>query len=152
MTTPQPRLGAPPETIDDPAVASIMAAHPISVRPDTDLKAALRLMTSVGIHHLPVIEPDGRCLGVVAEAELVRCLTHGVGLPGSGWLRVRQLVRHVEPIPLTARRSDAARKMYADGSDVVLVADGKGFRGIVTATDVLRSLIRPDDLEAEAAP
>ena len=98
MTTPQRRLAAAPETIDDPAVASIMA-HPVGIPPDTDLTAALRRMTSMGIRHLPVIEAGGRCLGVVAEAELVRCLAQGLGLPYSGWLRVGQLVRRVEPIP-----------------------------------------------------
>lgn len=148
MTTQQRRLTEPPETIDDPTVASIMAAHPIGIPPNTDLTTALRLMTSLGIHHLPVIEADGSCLGLVAEAELVRCLAQGLGLPGSGWLRVGQLVRRVEPIPPTARRSDAARQMCADGSDVVPVADGNGFRGIVTATDVLRSLFRHDEPEA----
>ena len=102
----------------------------------------------MGIRHLPVIEAGGRCLGVVAEAELVRCLAQGLGLPYSGWLRVGQLVRRVEPIPPTARRSDAARQMCADGSDIVLVMDGNGLRGIVTVTDVLRSLAGPDDPQA----
>jgi CBS domain-containing protein len=147
MTTPQRRLAAAPETIDDPAVASIMA-HPVSIPPDTDLTAALRRMTSMGIRHLPVIEAGGRCLGVVAEAELVHCLAQGLGLPYSGWLRVGQLVRRVEPILPTARRSDAARQMCADGSDIVLVMDGNGLRGIVTVTDVLRSLAGPDDPQA----
>jgi CBS domain-containing protein len=36
--------------------------------------------------------------------------------------------------------------MCADGSDIVLVMDGNGLRGIVTVTDVLRSLAGPDDL------
>lgn len=144
MTTPQRRPASAPETIDDPAVASIMV-HPIGIPPDTDLTAALRLMMSLGLRHLPVIEAGGRCLGVVAESELVRCLAQGLGLPYSGWLRVGRLVRRVEPIPSTARRSDAARQMCADGSDVVLVMDGNGLRGIVTATDVLRSLGRPEE-------
>jgi CBS-domain-containing membrane protein len=153
VTTPQRRLAAPPETIvDDPPVTSIMAAHLIGIPPDTDLTAALRLMASMGVRHLPVIEAGGRCLGVIVEADLVRSLAQGLGLPYSGWLNVGALVRRLEPIPPTARRSDAARQMCADGSDVVLVADGDGvhgiFHGIVTATDVVRSLARPDDPEA----
>jgi CBS-domain-containing membrane protein len=153
VTTPQRRLAAPPETIvDDPPVTSIMAAHLIGIPPDTDLTAALRLMASMGVRHLPVIEAGGRCLGVIVEADLVRSLAQGLGLPYSGWLNVGALARRLEPIPPTARRSDAARQMCADGSDVVLVADGNGvhgiFHGIVTATDVVRSLARPDDPEA----
>jgi hypothetical protein len=58
-----------------------------------------RRLASMGIRHLPVIEAGGRCLGVVAEAELVHCLAQGLGLPYSGWLRVGHLVRRVEPIP-----------------------------------------------------
>ena len=122
-----------------------MAAHLIGVTPRTDLTAALRLMTSMRIRHLPVIEAGGRCLGIIEEADLARCLGEGLGLPGSGWLRVGQLVHRVVPIPATARRSDAARQMCTDGSDVVLVADGNRLFGIVTATDILRSLARPDN-------
>jgi CBS domain-containing protein len=145
MSTPQRRLAAPPDTIDDdPAVSSIMAPHTVVITPDAELGAALRLMASMGIRHLPVVEPGGRCRGVVVEADLVHSLAQGLGLAGSGWLRVGELVRPVEPVPPTARRSDAARRMCADGGDVVLVADGNGLRGIVTATDVLRSLVRPE--------
>ena len=42
----------------------------------------------------------------------------------------------------------AARQMCADGSDIVLVMHGNGLRGIVTVTDVLRSLAGPDDPQA----
>jgi CBS domain-containing protein len=148
MTTPE--RAVPPETVDDdPPVTTIMAAHLIAITPDTELTAALPLMASMDIRHLPVIEA-GRCLGVVLEADLVRCLAQGPGLGGAAWLRVGEIARPVEPLPPTARRSDAAARMWASGSDVVLVADTDGLRGIVTATDILRSLARTVGTAADA--
>ena len=42
-------------------------------------------------------------------------------------------------MPITARRSDAARRM-ANGADAVLVTRGDRLLGIVTAGDLIRSL------------
>jgi CBS domain-containing protein len=55
-------------------------------------------------------------------------------------VHVEELTRPVEPLPMTARRSDAARRMQAEHADVVLVVDGARLVGIVTATDIVRSL------------
>jgi CBS domain-containing protein len=142
VTTPQRRTSVhlPAGTVDDPTVTSMMTGRLTAVTPDTDLTDALRLMTSLRLHHLPVIEAGGRYLGVVEDADLTRRLAEGLGLPYSGWLRVGALVRRTLPVPRTARRSDAVRQMLADDSDVVLVADGDRPCGLLTATDVLRSL------------
>ena len=142
MTTPQrrPEVHLRPESVDDPPVTSMMTGHLTGITSDTELTDALRLMTSLGIHHLPVIEAGGRYLGVVEDADLARHLAEGLGLPYSGWLRVGALVRQALSVPRTARRSDAVRQMLADESDVVLVADGDRPCGNLTATDVLRSL------------
>jgi cystathionine beta-synthase len=146
MTQTQRQHGAPLEMFDDdPPVTSIMAGFVIGVTPKTDLTAALRLMNSMNIRQLPVIEAGGRYVGVIEEADLTRCLAQGLGRPYSSWLHVGQLVHRVVPVPSTARRSDVARQMCADQTDVVLVADGNSPRGIVTVSDVLRSLARPDN-------
>jgi hypothetical protein len=101
MTTPRRRLAASLETPDDPPVTSIMATRVSVVPPDTDLTVALRLMTSLHVHHLPVIEVDGRYLGVIEDSELAHHLARGLGLPYSGWLRVGALVRRAVPVPPT---------------------------------------------------
>ncbi len=49
------------------------------------------------------------------------------------------MARPVEAMPITARRSDAARRM-ANGADAVLVTRGDRLLGIVTASDLIRSL------------
>ena len=72
---------------------------------------------------------------------MVRHLAAGPGFPVDRTATpVGLLTRPVASLPVSARRSDAARCMDADGIDVVLVTDGQGLVGIVTATDLVRSL------------
>lgn len=143
MPDQQPRLAAPPETLDDtaaedPAVDSLMTPRVVAITPDAPLRTALRLMASGDVRHLPVLD-GGRCLGIVVETDLVHAVAVG------GCSVVGPLARPVPAVPATARRSTAARAMLAGDVDAVLVADGARLVGIVTATDLVRSLAeRPD--------
>jgi CBS domain-containing protein len=47
----------------------------------------------------------------------------------------------VPALRLTDRRSAAAQQMHAAGTDAVLVTDGPRVLGIVTAVDLIRSLV-----------
>lgn len=55
-------------------VRDLMTADPVSVRPNTKVKAALALLDDNDITTLPVVTPDGRLCGVVSEADLIRDL------------------------------------------------------------------------------
>ncbi|RYB07190.1 HPP family protein [Lichenibacterium ramalinae] len=53
------------------SVADIMTAPVVTVRPDTRLADLVRLMARTGLHHLPVVEADGRLAGIVAQSDLI---------------------------------------------------------------------------------
>lgn len=142
MTTGPPTLAAPTEALDDdPPLTEMMTTYLVGVTSTAPVSTALRLMAANGVRHLPVIR--GRdCCGIVLEADLARFVAGGPGSPAHRAVRlVEELTRPTRPLPLTARRSDAARRMHAESSDAVLVINEDRLVGIVTATDVVRSLV-----------
>jgi acetoin utilization protein AcuB len=48
-----------------------MSRHPITVRPDTSLFDALRLMREEHVRRLPVLNKDGKLVGIVLEKDLL---------------------------------------------------------------------------------
>lgn len=48
-----------------------MSRHPITIRPDVSLHDALRLMREEGIRRLPVLDKDGKMVGIVLERDLL---------------------------------------------------------------------------------
>jgi CBS domain-containing protein len=59
------------EVLDWP-VSRAMTAPPIVITPDTDVLAALALMTQRRIRHLPVVSSSGELHGIVSIGDLVK--------------------------------------------------------------------------------
>jgi CBS domain-containing protein len=134
-TTPGQLVAEPADLLDDdPTVDSFMSRDVIAVGPAADPVTALRTMAGHHVHHLAVLEPRG-VDGLLTETMATRAIADDrLGTP-VGDLTVR--LPRVRP---RNRRSDAARIMYANGVDAVLVVDDDTVLGIVTATDLVRSL------------
>jgi CBS domain-containing protein len=121
-----------------PALASELATAPvISVDDDVDALAALRIMQTNQIRHLPVLA-DGTCVGLVSETDLLfGLLTRNRGpLPTCGELCHR-------PPPTVddrASRAMAAKTMRESGSDALVVFSGRHVVGVLTAVDLVGSL------------
>lgn len=135
------RLAAPPEAADDdPTVAALMTTHLVGITPDAPLSTALRLMATTGVRHLPVLSGT-RCLGMVTESDVLHALaTAPSPLHAAPDIAMAALTRRSVTVAPTDRRSTAARRMREAGTDAVLVVRTGTLVGIVTATDVVRSL------------
>lgn len=145
MTARQHRLAAPPETLDDdPAVGEFMTRRIVAIVPEAELSVALQLMVAREVRHLPVFEGE-RCVGLVLDTDVTRLLAIEHRAPGMPPQRVRDVCRQVPAVEPGARRSTVARSMRAGGIDAVLVTDGERLLGIVTATDLIRSLAAEAD-------
>ena len=59
--------GRSPETT---RVRDVASTAPVTVDPEQDLHEALRLMATHQIRRLPVVEEDGRVVGVLAQADV----------------------------------------------------------------------------------
>lgn len=125
---------ATPGSLDaDPPVTSMMTTRIVAVTPDAPLTVAVRLMASGPVRHLPVMD-GSRCLGVVGETDLVRAVAVG------GYPVVGPLARPVPTLPVSARRAEAATAVLAGDLGAALVVDDGRLVGIITATDLVRSL------------
>jgi CBS domain-containing protein len=54
----------------DTAVGEIASDDVVSVRPEQDLDEALRVMARYQVRRLPVVEEDGRLVGIFAQADV----------------------------------------------------------------------------------
>ncbi len=143
-------LNAPPEALDDdPPLSGLMTHQLLGITPDAELRVALRLLASAGVRHLPVLDGNA-CIGVITEADVLRALTQPRPLLGPSPM-VAQLCRPAPALKAGDRRTVAAAAMHDTGLDVVLVIEHGLLVGIVTATDLVRSLA-PGQTARPAAP
>lgn len=56
----------------DTPVREIMSSPAITVSPDTDIDECCRIMEANQIRRVPVIDAQGGCCGIVAQADLAR--------------------------------------------------------------------------------
>lgn len=56
--------------------SAVMSAPLVAVHPDEDFEDAAQVMKENHIHHLPVIDDDGRLLGIVAQSDLGRRMSN----------------------------------------------------------------------------
>ena len=61
--------GKDPQTV---TVREVASTDLVTIDPEQDLDEALRLMASHQVRRLPVVEEDGRLVGVVAQADVAR--------------------------------------------------------------------------------
>jgi CBS domain-containing protein len=55
----------------DPLVSDIMTRDPIVVTPETPLKEAIQLIATNHISGLPVVNADGKLVGIISETDLM---------------------------------------------------------------------------------
>lgn len=56
--------------------SAVMSAPLVAIHPDETFDTAVEMMKENHVHHLPVIDGDGRLLGIVAQSDLGRRLTN----------------------------------------------------------------------------
>lgn len=152
--------------VKETAVREVMTSGVMAVRADADFKAMVTVMRSQRISAFPVIDTEGRVIGVVSEADLL--LKEAASVPGEGAVWLPRLLdrskaagicaAEVMTKPAITIREDAsvgvaARLMRSRKLKRLPVVDGDGqLRGIVTRTDLLAVFERPDDeIRAEIA-
>jgi CBS domain-containing protein len=57
---------------DQTTVREVASTNLVTIDPQQDLDEALRLMAKHQVRRLPVVEEDGRLIGVVAQADVAR--------------------------------------------------------------------------------
>jgi CBS domain-containing protein len=146
-------------------VRDIMDPDPATVAPETPVEAVVRLMGEHELPGVPVVDDDGRCVGIVTEADLVLPddqgdlhIPHYVNLFG-GTVFLEPLSRFEHRLrkafasdaaDMMTRRPDtvgpdttvreAARLIHESGHNRLPVVENGRLVGVVTRVDVLGAL------------
>ena len=146
------------------AVRDIMG-RPATVQPDTPVEEVVALLRKHGVPGVPVVDGEGRCVGIVTEADLVLPddqgdlhLPHYINLFG-GTVFLEPLGRYEQRLrkafastaedmmtrdPDTVRPDvdvkEAARLIHSTGHNRLPVVEDGRLVGVVTRLDVLGAL------------
>jgi CBS domain-containing protein len=128
-------------------VSQAMRDEVFSVRPDQSVLEAVELMAAARIRHVPVVDDDGRVVGMVSDRDVRAALGDPLEVvqswPSHG-ARVR-VAKAMTPAPVVVR-SDAplavaVAQLLNRSFGALPVVDGEGrLCGILSYIDVLRSL------------
>jgi CBS domain-containing protein len=55
-------------------VGEVMSRDPVTISPERSLKEAAQLMHDRSVHRLPVIDADGRVIGILTRGDVVRAM------------------------------------------------------------------------------
>jgi CBS domain-containing membrane protein len=127
-------------------VRSLMTYHVFTLGPDDDLQALYDLMASRHVRHVPVVDREGKFVGLVTQRDLARsALGTQEELPLSMQLEVlrRRKIREimdteVETVEADAILKTAAETLIENKIDCLPVVDGGRLVGILTESDFVR--------------
>lgn len=132
-----------------------MTSDVVTVSPDDSFKDVITALAEHGISGAPVVDGEGRLIGVVTEADLLRKAAAGEGGPGRRQRLERQRAEAATageamstPAVTTtadATVAEAARSMCRHGFKRLPVVDPDGRPvGIVSRADLLSVFLRTD--------
>jgi CBS domain-containing protein len=119
-------------------VGSIMTATPVCVRPDVRLNDVTDLLLERGFSAVPVVDPEGRAIGIVSKTDLLR---HARERGARDAIVERVMMPIVFAVEETASMGDAAALMAGEGVHRLPVIDVEGkVVGVLSALDLVRWL------------
>ncbi|NKC33924.1 CBS domain-containing protein [Roseomonas sp. BU-1] len=140
-----------------------MTAEVVTVPPETPVLSIARLLAERGISAVPVLDPAGKVLGIVTEADLIRRLAGEADEPAS-WLASlfanpeRDAARYARTHGANAAEvmttklvtvapetpaAEVAQMMEEKNIRRVLVTRDERLLGLVSRADLLRALVAP---------
>ncbi len=140
-------VGAPgePPRLDRATVAAVMRRSAVAVRATVARSVAADALRARGIPAAPVVDGDGRPVGIVSESDLLRAR------PGAKVADVMSRVALAVPEGATIAR--AASLMAGHGVDrLAVVAPDGVVVGVLTSADVVAWLAAADDPATGSAP
>jgi CBS domain-containing protein len=139
-------------------VRDVMSRKPITIESSESCLEAVRRMHSARIRHLPVVDAGGRLVGIVTDRDLRHHLFSPAVFPVLGMTSLETLLAAAPVSDLMASTvvtvrpehtlADAAQIMMTRKIGSLPVVEAGRVVGILTETDMLRTVVKRD---AEAA-
>lgn len=128
-------------------VNDLMTPNPLTVGPTESVHAAAQLMTSRRIRHVPIVDADGRLVGLVSHRDLLRAGWQLSTDNDPGYWRDAPISDVMRTEVDTAQPSDtaaeAARRILGSRRSCLPVVDSEGLLvGILTEADYVRRAVR----------
>lgn len=126
-------------------VSDIMTANPITLHQDQSLRTALEIMTTHGIHHLPILNAERQLVGIVTRRDC-RAALKAPSILQENWKDDDRITRMpvraiMTPAPIViepdADADDAVSLMLAHHVSCLPVVRSETLVGIVTTSDIL---------------
>ncbi len=135
----------------------VMTQPVVTVLTSTTLAEAAQLLSSHGFTALPVVDDDGRLVGIVTEADLIK--DRMAPDPRRQYWRPRRspsaaaaveqvMTTPVESLTPGADAADAVQIMLRQHIRCLPIVDGQHLVGIVTRRDLMRSAFPLEDPSA----
>jgi CBS domain-containing protein len=135
-------------------VRELMATDPARVQATSPLMAAVRVLADRGVSALPVVDDEGRVVGILSEADVLRLQitedprAHLAGIPDPPpWPRTVETVMTPEPVcALVGSDVSTVAMMMADTGwkSLPVVDDHDRLVGMVSRSEVIRALSTSD--------
>ena len=129
-------------------VGDVMTRDPVGLSPEDTLAAALETMRKHAIRRVPVVAA-GRLVGLLAQGDLNRAQPSVLDSTPEEFQRVMEgtpVSRIMISSPITVRSDtpllEAARTLHTTKYGALPVVDGDRVAGILTDTDLIRTLAR----------
>ncbi|WP_439681261.1 CBS domain-containing protein [Embleya sp. MST-111070] len=128
-------------SVRERGVTEVMSTALLTVAGDESLLRAWELIQRTGFHHLPVVDEEGRCVGLLERGDLaVACALPAISLAER---YVGDLLSGgAQPqVSSSARLAEVAEVMHEHAVDAVAVTDdNEALVGLVTARDLVTAL------------
>ena len=124
-------------------VKECMTRDPVTVRPESDPMAANMVLKYRGFRHLPVLDSEGKLVGIVDRADLEQFLAKA-GPPSvlKRQHRVEQVMtREVVTVTPDCPLEEAASEMVKHKIGSLPVVEDGILVGIITETDIFKQLV-----------
>lgn len=139
------RIGFYSKYMNTMNVSDYMTQKPVQIQENDTVGHALRLMDSDRFRHLPVVDKQGKIVGMVSDRDL-RTFT---GDASQDQLKADKMLmplwkimsRPVVEISQDEDLREAARRMLDSNVGVIAVVHSEKLLGVLSYTDVLRAFI-----------
>jgi cystathionine beta-synthase len=124
-------------TVGDIVVSRTSEGNTVSVRPDDPLRTVFARMRSADVSQLPVIDANGRVVGLVDESDVLAAMLTDEGGANRAFARPVKdvMVTRLDTISAAAPIAELVPLFRRD--HIAIVMDGDQFLGVATRLDLI---------------